>query len=80
MIEKAASFETGGQRNAQKGLYQIRDHYINFWFHFVYPHLSDLYVCTPDEFYMKPKGVQAFLLASMRITLESRAKGGEGGG
>lgn len=53
VIEKAASFETGGQRNAQKGLYQIRDHYINFWFHFVYPHLSDLYVCTPDEFYMK---------------------------
>ena len=31
---------------------------------------------TPDEFYMKPRGVQAFMLASMRITLESR-KGGE---
>lgn len=32
---------------------------------------------TPDEFYLKPSGVQAFMLASMRITLESRTKGGE---
>ena len=32
VIEKADSFATGGDRNAQKGLYQIRDHYINFWF------------------------------------------------
>lgn len=53
VIEKATSFETGGQRNTQKGLYQIRDHYINFWFHFVYPHLSDLYICSPEEFYTK---------------------------
>jgi len=27
---------------------------------------------TPVEFYQKPKGVQAFMLASMRIALESR--------
>lgn len=53
VIEKAASFETGGQRNTQKGLYQIRDHYVNFWFHFVYPHLSDLYVCSPETFYAR---------------------------
>ena len=51
VIEKADSFETGGDRNAQKGLYQIRDHYINFWFRFVYPHLSDLYLLQPEEFY-----------------------------
>ena len=31
---------------------------------------------TPDEFYEKSRGVQAFMLASMKITLESR-KGGE---
>lgn len=31
---------------------------------------------TPDEFYEKPEGVQAFLLASMRTTLESRQGGG----
>ena len=51
VIEKADSFETGGDRNAQKGLYQIRDHYINFWFRFVYPHLSALYLLKPEEFY-----------------------------
>lgn len=51
VIEKADSFETGGQRNAQKGLYQIRDHFVNFWFHFIYPHLSDLYVLGAEEFY-----------------------------
>lgn len=32
---------------------------------------------TPDEFYSKPKGVQKFMLASMRITLESWKKGAE---
>jgi hypothetical protein len=34
---------------------------------------------TPDEFYKKPHGVQAFMLASMRIYLES-SKGGEDDG
>lgn len=53
VIEKADSFETGGQRNTQKGLYQIRDHFINFWFHFIYPHLSDLYAFGAEEFYDK---------------------------
>lgn len=51
VIEKADSFETGGARNAQKGLYQIRDHFLNFWFRFVYPHLSELYLSEPEEFY-----------------------------
>ena len=51
VIEKADSFETGGERNTQKGLYQICDHYINFWFRFIYPHLSDLYLLKPEEFY-----------------------------
>jgi len=31
---------------------------------------------TPDEFYEKPPGVRAFLLASMMVALESREKGG----
>lgn len=35
---------------------------------------------TPDEFYKKTKGVQEFMLASMRITLESRLKEGEDNG
>lgn len=35
---------------------------------------------TPDEFYQKSKGVQAFMLASMKISLESRTKGGDENG
>ncbi len=51
VVEKVSSFETGGWENAQKGLYQIKDTFINFWFKFVYPHLSDLYRMEPEEFY-----------------------------
>lgn len=51
VVEKVSSFETGGWENAQKGLYRIKDTYINFWFKFVYPHLSDLYRMEPEEFY-----------------------------
>lgn len=51
VIEKVVSFETGGWENAQKGIYRIKDNYVNFWFRFVYPHLSDLYLMNPEEFY-----------------------------
>lgn len=51
VVEKVYSFETGGWQNAQKGLYQIKDTYINFWFKFVYPYLSDLQQMEPEEFY-----------------------------
>ncbi len=51
IVEKVVSFETGGWENAKKGVYQIQDTFVNFWFKFVYPHLSDLYLLTPSEFY-----------------------------
>ena len=51
IIEKVISFETGGWDNAKKGVYRIKDTYINFYYRFVYPHLSDLYMMTPEEFY-----------------------------
>lgn len=51
IIQKVVSFETGGWENAKKGVYRIRDNYVNFWFHFVYPHLSDLYMMGAEEFY-----------------------------
>lgn len=51
VIEKVTSFETGGWDNAKKGVYRIKDNYVNFWFRFVYPHLSDLYLLRPEEFY-----------------------------
>lgn len=51
IIQKVVSFETGGWENAKKGVYRISDNYVNFWFHFIHPHLSDLYVLEPEEFY-----------------------------
>ena len=51
IVEKVVSFETGGWDNAKKGVYQIKDTYVNFWFKFVFPYLSDLYLMTPSAFY-----------------------------
>ncbi len=51
VMEKVVSFETGGWDNAKKGIYRIGNNYVNFWFKFVYPHLSDLYVLSPESFY-----------------------------
>lgn len=51
IIEKVSSFETGGWDNAQKGLYQIKNTYVRFWYRFVYPDLSDLHLMRPEEFY-----------------------------
>ena len=35
----------------KNGVYQIKDTFINFWFKFVFPHMSDLYLLKPHEFY-----------------------------
>ena len=63
VVEKVYSFETGGWQNAQKGLYQIKDTFINFWFKFVYPYLSDLQQMEPEEFYERhiEKEMEAYL-------------------
>lgn len=51
IVEKVVSFETGGWENAKKGVYQIKDTFVNFWFKFVYPNMSNLYLLSPEEFY-----------------------------
>ena len=51
VIDKVVSFETGGWDNTKKGIYRIVDPYINFWFTFVYPHLSELISYSPERFY-----------------------------
>ena len=51
IVEKVVSFETGGWDNAKKGVYQIKDTFVNFWYKFVFPHLSDLNLRTPSDFY-----------------------------
>lgn len=53
IVEKLVSFETGGWENAKKGVYQIKDTFVNFWFKFVYPNMSDLYLLSAEEFYDK---------------------------
>ena len=50
-MKNLSHFETGGWDNAKKGVYRIKDTYINFYYRFVYPHLSDLYIMSPEEFY-----------------------------
>ncbi len=51
IVQKVVSFETGGWENAKKGIYRIRDNYVNFWFHFICLHLSKLYLLPAEEFY-----------------------------
>lgn len=53
IVEKVVSFETGGWDNAKKGVYQIKDTFVNFWFKFVFPHMSDLFLLTTEEFFDK---------------------------
>lgn len=51
IVKKVVSFETGGWDNAKKGVYAIASPYVDFWFTFVYPHTSDLYIMEPEKFY-----------------------------
>ncbi len=51
IVEKINSFETGGWDNAKKGVYRISHHLVDFWFTFVYPHLSDVVIMEPENFY-----------------------------
>lgn len=53
IIEKVVSFETGGWENAKKGVYQIKDTFVNFWFRFIFQHFSELYMMEPSDFYDK---------------------------
>ncbi len=51
VIEKVESFETGGWDNVKKGVYVIKNQFINFWFKFVFPHKSKLVQMSVTEFY-----------------------------
>ncbi len=53
VVEKIESFDTGGWQNAKKGVYAIKNNFIDFWFRFIYPNLNDLDRLTGDEFYAK---------------------------
>lgn len=53
IVEKVESLETGGWENTKKGIYRIRNTFVDFWFRFVYPHESELKMMIPESFYTK---------------------------
>lgn len=53
LVEKVFSFDTEGRENAQKGIYRISNHFLNFYFTFLYPNKSQLYIEAPLTFYNK---------------------------
>ena len=53
LVEKIESFDTPGRDNVQKGIYQITDPFLRFWFCFIYPHYSKLDILSPERFYKK---------------------------
>lgn len=50
-VEKVYSYDTKGREQVQKGLYQISYPYMDFWFRFIFPNLSSLFLMRPEEFY-----------------------------
>ncbi|MCR4741220.1 MAG: ArsR family transcriptional regulator [Lachnospiraceae bacterium] len=53
IVEKVDSYDTLGRENAQKGIYRICDPFVDFWFCFVFSHLSKLDIYTPERFFTK---------------------------
>lgn len=53
VIEKIYSYQTKGREHTMKGVYGIKNPFINFWYRFVYPNLSDRELLEPEEFYEK---------------------------
>jgi hypothetical protein len=52
-IIKAYSVDCPGMDNAKKGMYEIENHFTDFWFTFVYRYEKELAFLTPHEFYGK---------------------------
>lgn len=48
---KIFSYEPADKASAQKGLYEITDSYLQFYYKLIYPHLSELHMMQPEDFY-----------------------------
>ncbi len=48
IVEKLVPLGDKGRENAQKGLYRIKDNFLSFWYHFVFPNLSELMLGKVD--------------------------------
>ena len=42
LVEKVFSYDTEGKENVQKGIYRIKNHFVHFYFTFIFPNLSCL--------------------------------------
>lgn len=51
LVEKVFSFDTEGRDNAQKGIYDISNNFVNFYYSFIYKYESFLDIEAPEEFY-----------------------------
>ncbi len=64
IVEKLVPLADKGRENAQKGLYQIKDNFLCFWYRFVFPNLSELMLGKVDAVYEQK--IAPFLNAYMR--------------
>lgn len=53
VAEKILSYEPERKNSAKKGLYGLRDAYLEFWYRLIYPNLSELSLLEPEEFYSR---------------------------
>lgn len=51
LVEKVFSYDTAGRENVQKGIYRISHPFVDFYYTYMYPHLSDLQMISVGEFY-----------------------------
>ena len=51
LVEKVFSYDTAGKENVQKGIYRISHPFVDFYYTYMYPYLSDLHTLSVGEFY-----------------------------
>ena len=51
IVEKVSSLDTRGRDNQRKGIYRISNHFMDFWFCFLYPNASMNVFLSPESFY-----------------------------
>lgn len=51
IVEKVFSYDTAGKENVQKGIYRICHPFVDFYYTYMYPYLSDLQTMSVGEFY-----------------------------
>lgn len=51
LVTKISSYDTEGKENVKKGFYKIKHNFVNFYFTFIYPHLSRFESMNAQDFY-----------------------------